>query len=93
MYTIIEWAHRALAESSYPKLLFAGDPGALVAPAFAENFARGLKNCKLVHIGSGIHYLQEDNPKGIGSGVHQWLTELEGAVGSKNKSKPRAAQE
>jgi len=93
VYTIIEWAHRALTESTYPKLLFAGDPGALVAPAFAENFARGLKNCKLVHIGSGIHYLQEDNPEGIGSGVRQWLTELEGAAGSKNKSKPRAAQE
>ena len=77
VYTIIEWAHRALAESSYPKLLFAADPGALVAPAFAESFARGLKNCSLVHIGPGIHYLQEDNPKAIGSGVHKWLTELE----------------
>jgi len=26
VYTVIEEAHRALAQSSYPKLLFAGDP-------------------------------------------------------------------
>jgi haloalkane dehalogenase len=82
VYKIIEWAHSALAESSYPKLLFVGDPGALVAPAFAENFVRGLKNCSLVHIGPGIHYLPEDNPKAIGSAVHKWLAELETAAGS-----------
>jgi haloalkane dehalogenase len=37
VYAIIEEAHRALAHSSYPKLLFAGDPGALVSPAFADD--------------------------------------------------------
>jgi len=36
----------------------------------------------VVHIGPGIHYLQEDNPKAIGSAVHEWLTKLEGAAGS-----------
>lgn len=39
--TTLEKAHRALAQSSYPKLLFAGNPGALVSPAFAASFARG----------------------------------------------------
>jgi haloalkane dehalogenase len=82
VYSVMEEAHRALAQSSYPKLLFAGDPGALVSPAFAESFAGGLKNCKLVHIGPGIHYLPEDNPGAIGSAVREWLTELEVAAGS-----------
>jgi haloalkane dehalogenase len=81
VYSAIEEAHRALARSTYPKLLFAGDPGALVSPGFAEGFARGLKNCKVVHIGPGIHYLPEDNPKLIGSTVHDWLAELESGVG------------
>jgi haloalkane dehalogenase len=77
VYSLIEEAHHALAQSSYPKLLFAGEPGALVSPAFAESFAGSLKNCRLLHIGPGIHYLPEDNPKAIGSVVREWLTELE----------------
>ena len=83
VYAVIEKAHRALAQSSYPKLLFVGEPGALVSPAFAERFASGLKNCKVIHVGPGLHYLPEDHPKEIGSAVHNWLTELEGAGDSK----------
>jgi haloalkane dehalogenase len=79
VYAAIEKAHRALEQSSYPKLLFVGEPGALVSPAFAERFVSGLKNCKLIHVGPGLHYLPEDHPQEIGSAVHNWLTELEGA--------------
>jgi len=75
VYSVIKEAHRALARSSYPKLLFVGNPGALVSPAFAESFASGLENCKVVHIGPGLHYLQEDNPEAIGSAVHDWLAQ------------------
>jgi haloalkane dehalogenase len=82
VYSVLEEAHRALAWSSYPKLLFAGDPGALVSPAFAESFAKGLKNCREVHIGPGIHYLPEDNPQAIGSAVREWLNDLEAATDS-----------
>lgn len=81
VYSVIEQAHRALAKSSYPKLLFAGDPGALVSPAFARKFASRLKNCRLVHVGPGLHYLPEDNPGAIGSNVHDWLLELEATAG------------
>jgi haloalkane dehalogenase len=77
VYSVIEKAHQALAQSTYPKLLFAGEPGALVSPEFAGRFASGLKNCRLVRIGAGIHYLPEDNPKLIGSTIHDWLVELE----------------
>ena len=80
MYSVIEEAHRALAQSSYPKLLFTGEPGALVSPAFAERFAGNLKNCRVLHIGPGIHYFPEDNPKAIGSAIREWLTELEAAA-------------
>ena len=83
VYAVIEKAHRALAQSSYPKLLFVGEPGALVSPAFAERFASGLKNCKVIHVGPGLHYLPEDHPEEIGSAVHNWLTELEDGGDSK----------
>ena len=76
VYATIEAAHRALAESEYPKLLFVGDPGALISPAFAEGFAKWLKNCRLVKLSSGLHYLQEDHPQEIGDGLREWLVEI-----------------
>lgn len=74
---ILEDAHAALRDSDYPKLLFVGDPGALISPAFAEAFAATLKNCRLVHLGAGAHYLQEDHPETIGRAVASWITEIE----------------
>lgn len=75
VYATVEQAHRVLAQSSYPKLLFAGNPGALISPAFAESFAKGLKNCRLVQLSSGLHYLQEDHPDVIGANIKEWLIE------------------
>jgi haloalkane dehalogenase len=83
VYSTMENAHRVLAESSYPKLLFTGNPGALTSPAFAESFAKKLKNCRLVQLSSGIHYLQEDHPDVIGANVKEWLLEV--GVGSSPK--------
>ena len=85
VYSALEEAHRALAQSSYPKLLFAGNPGALISPAFAESFAKGLKNCRLVRLSSGLHYLQEDHPDVIGANVKEWLLEI--GIGSSPKQK------
>ena len=81
----MEKAHRALTQSSYPKLLFAGNPGALISPAFAESFSKGLKNCRVVQLRSGIHYLQEDHPDVIGANIREWLIEL--GVDSISKAK------
>ena len=85
VYSTLEKAHRALAQSGYPKLLFVGDPGALISPAFAESFAKLLKNCRLVQLSSGLHYLPEDHPVVIGANVKEWLIEL--GVGSSPKEK------
>jgi haloalkane dehalogenase len=85
VYSTMEKAHRALMESSYPKLLFAGDPGALISPSIGESFAKGLKNCRFVQLASGIHYLQEDHPDVIAANVKEWLIEL--GIGSSPKQK------
>jgi haloalkane dehalogenase len=85
VYSTMEKAHRALAQSSYPKLLFVGNPGALISPAFAESFANGLKNCRVVQLASGRHYLQEDHAEVIGATVNEWLIDL--GVGSSLKHK------
>jgi len=59
VYSSLEKAHEALTQSTYPKLIFVGDPGAIVSPALAEGFAKGLKNCRLVQLSSGLHYCRK----------------------------------
>ena len=83
VHATLEKAHKALAKSTYPKLLFVGNPGAIISPAFAESFAKGLKNCRVVQLSSGIHYLQEDHPDVIGANIKDWLIEL--GIGSSPK--------
>ena len=77
VYEAMETAHAALKVSDYSKVLFAGDPGALISPAFAERFAASLKNCHLVQLGAGAHYLQEDHPDAIGAAVATMIRENE----------------
>jgi haloalkane dehalogenase len=83
VYSTIEAAHRALAQSSYPKLLFTGNPGALVSPTFAESFAKKIKNLRVVQLGAGRHYLQEDHAELIGATVNEWL--IDPGVGASPK--------
>jgi len=75
VYATLEAAHAALAASTYPKLLFAADPGALVPPSLAGEFARKLHNCRLVRLGEGVHFLQEDHPETIGHSVTALISE------------------
>lgn len=77
VYQALQSAHTLLKASSYPKLLFAGEPGAVVAPAFAEAFAASLQHCALVRLGPGRHYLQEDHPDAIGRSVAGWIAGIE----------------
>jgi haloalkane dehalogenase len=79
VHAMLERAHSALAASRYPKLLFAGNPGALVSPAFAETFAAGLHDCEVVQLGEGAHYLQEDHPETIGRSIASWISQIEDA--------------
>jgi len=70
----------ALAASTYPKLLFVGDPGVLVSPAYAEDFAAKLRHVAVVQLGSGRHNLQEDHPEAIGRSVAGWIAGIEAAT-------------
>jgi haloalkane dehalogenase len=74
---MMKHAHAVLAASTYPKLLFSADPGALISPAYAEEFARKLTNCRLVKLGPGAHFLQEDHPETIGLSVSAFIREIE----------------
>ena len=76
VYAMIEQDHAALRTSEYPKLLFCGDPGALISPALAEACAARLRNCRLIKLGAGAHYLQEDHPDAIGQAVSTWIADI-----------------
>jgi haloalkane dehalogenase len=77
VYEALQSAHAALASSSYPKLLFTGEPGALVSPEFAGRFAASLRHCALIRLGAGLHYLQEDHADAIGRSVAGWIAGIE----------------
>lgn len=81
VHDTLSMAHRALRESTYPKVLFVGNPGALVSPAFARTFVGTLKNCDLVELGGGAHYLQEDHPQAIAEGVLKLIRRAEAECG------------
>jgi hypothetical protein len=57
----------------------------IISPAFAGSFVEGLKNCRLVQLSSGLHYLQEDHPDVIGANIKEWLIEVGIGSGSKQK--------
>jgi haloalkane dehalogenase len=73
VWALLENAHAALRGSRYAKMLFVGEPGALVSPAFAQSFAATLQNCEVVPLGAGAHYLQEDHPQAIAAGVRRLI--------------------
>jgi haloalkane dehalogenase len=50
-----------------------------------QNSTISIKNCRLVQLDSGIHYLQEDDAEVIGANVNEWLIDL--GVGSSPKHK------
>lgn len=87
MFAISTADHAALQASTYPKLLFSGDPGALISPQQARAFAAGLANCRLIELGPGAHYLQEDHPIAIGDAVRDWLVEIGAAQATEDRGR------
>jgi haloalkane dehalogenase len=67
---------RKLQESDLPKILFYADQGFLINPATLAWCQENFKNLKTVDIGSGRHYVQEDNPHLIGSELAAWYSDL-----------------
>lgn len=67
-----------LGRSPIPKLFFYAEPGALNPPAMAAWIATTVPNVETRFLGAGVHYLQEDHPAQIGSGIADWLRRTQG---------------
>ena len=55
-----------------PMLFFWARPGALNNEAFAEAMVERVQNIQTVFVGSGRHYIQEDQPEMIGRTIADW---------------------
>jgi len=72
----VETYDSKLRESELPKLLFSASPGGIIDAERVEWAKSSYKNLKVVDIGRGIHYLQEDNPQLIGREIAAWQSGL-----------------
>jgi haloalkane dehalogenase len=61
-----------LQQSDLPKLLLYATPSAIMQAPVVQWCQQNLKNLKMVDIGQGIHFLQEDNPHLIGKELAEW---------------------
>ena len=72
VHEAVEAYGRWLEETPLPKLLLHARPGGIIDAAEVEKLRGSLPNLALVDIGPGIHYVQEDNPHGIGEAIAEW---------------------
>ncbi len=76
VYEVISNYNQKLQESEVPKLLFFATPGGIIDFKTVDWCKQNLKNLKVVDIGNGIHFLQEDNPHLIGEELAKWYQDL-----------------
>jgi len=67
---------QSLKQSGVPKLLLYATPGGIVTADSVEWCRQNLKNLKSVHLGPGLHYVQETTPHEIGREIVDWYTNL-----------------
>ena len=70
-YAILLYSQK-LQESELSKILFFGNKGIAIDAKLLDWCKQNLKNLKVVDIGEGIHFLQEDNPHLIGEELAKW---------------------
>lgn len=66
-----------LTKSQLPKLILHFKPGFVIKQKELEWACANLPNLTTVDIGEGIHFIQEDNPHGIGEAIAQWYQTLD----------------
>lgn len=67
-----EW----LPGTTFPKLMFHVDPGAIIPMQLAEILNGSLNNLESIYLGKGGHFLQEEYPDEIGQGLSDWLKKI-----------------
>jgi haloalkane dehalogenase len=76
VYDKIEAYAKWLTETKIPKICFYAHPGAIIRDEGVQYIKDNFPNTKMVDIGKGLHYIQEDNPHLIGSELAEWYKNL-----------------
>lgn len=66
----------SMKQSRLPKLLLYATPGGIVTADSVDWCRQNFKNLKTVHVGPGLHYIQETTPHLIGREIADWHNSL-----------------
>lgn len=72
VYEKISAYQKWLVQSDLPKLFLYSHPGAIIRESYVEYIKNNIPNTKIIDIGEGIHFIQEDNPHLIGQEIASW---------------------
>lgn len=76
-HDIITAYNAFLEETEIPWLFLYATPGALNTPEAADYWSMRAKNIETTYIGTGLHYLQEDQPYAIGRAISDFYRRVE----------------
>lgn len=76
VHDIVSAYSQWLKQSDIPKLCFYAQPGAIIKKGDVEYIKNNFPNTKMVDIGPGLHFIQEDNPHLIGQEIANWYQKI-----------------
>ena len=74
---IVKNYREELQKSEIPKLFFYAEPGAFMPEQVRNWIIENITNMEVVNIGSGTHFIQEDNPDLIGQKIKEFILKIE----------------
>jgi haloalkane dehalogenase len=72
---VSSWAEW-LTETDIPKLCFYVTPGVAIKAKDVKRIKESMKNLKMINLGKGLHFIQEDYPHEIGTGMADWHQQI-----------------
>lgn len=76
MFRIVREYSSWLQATDKPKLLLYAHPGGIIRAQEVRWCRNSLPALELVDVGAGVHFVQEDNPEGIGVALAAWYDQL-----------------
>lgn len=73
---LVQSYHEWLKVSEIPKLGIHVTPGMIMKEEDAEWIGNNFANTKMVNVGEGLHFIQEDHPHEIGAELSEWYKGL-----------------
>ncbi len=67
---------KKLHEADIPALMLTFEPGAIMGSTEIDWCKENLGQLTSVHVGDGIHFVQEDHPQRIGQEIARWISKI-----------------